>query len=104
MSIIGGYITLKVVEKDGSEFPIAVSGMEFQMEEGGGFEQNADGEWLGSSLHLAYFNEFDLMLHVETVGQKVTHYQFGARLKSPDIWRVDVVEDKLETANLLPKM
>ncbi|MDK4679846.1 hypothetical protein QEO94_05835 [Kingella negevensis] len=103
MSVIGGFIALNVVEKDGGVFPIMVAGQEFQLEEGGEFVQNEHGEWLGGSLHIAFFSEFDLMLHVETKGQEVVHYQFGARLKNPDVLRVDVVQDNLDTSGLLPR-
>ncbi|MCG7656464.1 hypothetical protein [Wielerella bovis] len=104
MGAIGGFIALNVVEKnDAGVFPIVVHGSEFQLEQGGEFEQNEQGEWLGMTLHIAYFSEFDLMLHVQTKGREVVHYQFGARLKSPEILRVDVVQDNLDTSGLLPR-
>lgn len=106
MSMISGYVVLRIETHAGDVDEVTIDGSEFGLEEGGDWSRDRDdGEPCAGFLFIAFCDGFDLMLSVGIHGNTVTNYTLNLRetdLEEYDIKSIAIVADELILDGLIP--
>lgn len=106
MSMISGYVALRITGTAGDVEEVTVDGSEFGLEEGGDWSRDRDdGELRAGFLFIAFNDGFDLIANIGIHGNVVTHYTLSLRetdLEEYDIKSVTITNDELNIDGLFP--
>lgn len=106
MSMISGYVAVRIMGTAGDVEEVTVNGGEFGLEEGGDWSRDRDdGELCAGFRFIVFSDGFDLIANIGIHGNVVTHYALSLRetdLEEYDIKSVTITNDELNIEGLFP--